>query len=86
MQIAMKNLTQAEIIQHIKDGWELGLSMANNTPSYWLQKPALCCGGDSKKVNAGIARALYKKGLIKEAPRREKDRFWLTRYELGDKV
>lgn len=83
----MKNLTQAEIIQHIKEGWELGLSMANrNTPGYWLQKPALCCGGDSKKVNASIARALCKKGLIKQAPRRESDRFWLIRFQLGDNV
>lgn len=82
----MKNLTQAEVIQHIKEGWELGLSTASNNSHYWLQKPALCCGGESKKVNANTALSMFKKGLVKKAPRREKDNFWLTRFQLGDKT
>lgn len=75
------NLTQEQIIQHMKDGWELGCAVLNKN-RYWLQKPRLCCGGETKKVNANTAIAMLNSGKIHSVPKREKDRFWLRRFEL----
>jgi hypothetical protein len=46
----MKLTTQAQVVQHMKDGWKLGYSHFGNC--YWLQKPDLCEGGEHKKVIA----------------------------------
>ena len=70
-------LTQEQIIQYIKDGWELG----SNNGYWWLQKPSLCCGGETHNVHSLSAYALLRKQKIKSVNKKG-DPFWLTRWVL----
>lgn len=74
------SLTQEQVVEHMKDGWELGYS--NFTNRYWLQKPGLCKGGDSKKVILVSVRAMLRSGKIRKAAPRDGDHLSLTRFEL----
>ncbi len=73
-------LTQKEIIDHMRDGWELGVSSDGR---WWLQKPHLCCGGETKDIHAGSGHALRRKKLIKLSSK-PKDPFWLSRFILAE--
>lgn len=73
-------LNQEQIIQHMKDGWKLGYASTSN--KYWLQKPDLACGGESKNLHGGSVRCLIRNGKIKACPHRDSDRYWMTRLEL----
>ncbi len=54
---------QKEIVDLMRNGWELGSSMSLNGGD-WIQKGGLGRGGESKNVNANTSYALYKKGVI----------------------
>jgi len=56
--------TQQEVIDLMKNDWELGTSMSGEHHS-WLQKGGLGKGGESKTVSSATVHALYRKGLIK---------------------
>lgn len=55
--------TQREIIDCMKNGWELGTSMMIDGGS-WLQKGGLGHGGEHRKVSTVSVHALQKLGLI----------------------
>ena len=76
----MKLTTQAQVVQHMKDGWKLGYSHFGNC--YWLQKPDLCEGGEHIDVRGNVIRAMLKNGKV----RKDKDdnELWLTRFEFGE--
>ena len=61
----MRKLTplQQEIIDLMKDGWELGTAMGLN-PRSWLQKGGLGKGGESKEIKSGTVHALAYLGYI----------------------
>jgi hypothetical protein len=70
------------ILQHMREGWELGLNNGLN-PRTWLQKDGLCKGGETKNVSMNVVSSLRNKKKIAVEPRREKDPYWLTRYKLN---
>ena len=83
----MKKLSknQQDVVDLLKAGWELGSSHTRLGGNCWLQKNGICRGGQSKNISKATLRALKKKGIIKDSPKREKDPYWLNRYELvGD--
>ncbi len=70
-----------EILELMRNGWELGLSDASRTNPrlFWLQKNGLCRGGEVKKVHASTAQSLIRKDLIIGQKR---ERFWLMEFKL----
>jgi hypothetical protein len=71
-----------EVINLMKQGWELGYTInLGRNPRYWLQKK-LCCRGDTFKVNGNTIKLLKNKNLIELEPKHKGDSFWLTRYKL----
>ena len=66
--------TQQEIVQLMKNGWELGIHHAYFSDS-WIQKDGLGKGGESKNVSITTIWALEKKGVIE---RKEKEGFLST--------
>ena len=70
---------QQEVIDLMRDGWELGTSMIMDSRS-WLQKGGCGRGGDTKEVNASTKHALYVRGLIE----RKTTEFPLVTWKLVD--
>ena len=58
--------TQLEIIQLMKEGWELGRdgSSCYGGRQWWMQKGGLGYGGEDKTVSSATAWKLYHLGLI----------------------
>jgi hypothetical protein len=76
-------LKRDEIIQHMKDGWELGWATGTRSDGrFWLQKPALCRGGESIYLHSNTVWAMIKKKTVEPREKGKTDPFWLTRYRL----
>jgi hypothetical protein len=76
-------LTQAQIIEKLQQGWELGMSNTyTKSNRVWMQKQ-LCKGGDSLEVRVNTLWSLRRNKKIVDVPRKENDPFWLTRYALN---
>ncbi len=75
---ANKDLT----IQMMRDGWQLGSSSGTGSLGAWLQRPALCCGGETRNVHAAAFHSLFKSGAIERAPAIKGDAYWLSRWRL----
>ena len=72
--------TQKEIVNLMRNGWELGGSMSGSGGD-WIQKGGLGKGGDSKNVNANTTFALYKKGVICRGLRKFPTEHYLLKVE-----
>ena len=75
-------MKDAEVLEHMQNGWELGLSDTIRRRHTWLQKGGLGKGGESLTVSEAAVNRLLKKGIITKEKRREGDSFWLHRYAL----
>jgi len=82
-----KYISQDEIIEKLKEGWELGMSNAisSGRSRAWMQRN-MCCGGDTFDVRMATLHALLKHNKIVQKPKHEKDNYWLTRYGLPDET
>jgi hypothetical protein len=81
-----KITSQEEVLDLMRQGWELGQYGGGISRSRtWLQKQ-LCCGGDMFDVHGGTFNALLRKRAVVALPPREKDRYWLRRYGLAQGV
>ena len=54
---------QQEVIDLMRDGWELGQSKGFHE-STWLQQGGCGKGGPTKKISSATLTALYDRGLI----------------------
>ena len=80
----MKLSDREVVLKYIQEGWEFGFSDASRSAGrYWLQKNGLCKGGESINIHTSTARKMLKTGLIKRVEKREKDNFWLQRFEIA---
>ena len=79
----MKKIKSAEIIQLLKEGWELGRSTIARDSHCWLQKK-LCCSEESEEIHSATFFSLLNKGIIVVENRRKEDAFWLERYKLKE--
>tara|TARA_Y100000034_G_C6832427_1_gene375854 strand:+ start:538 stop:783 length:246 start_codon:yes stop_codon:yes gene_type:complete len=70
------------LLEHLKDGWVLGLSSTDTR--YWIQKPDLGCGGETKSVRSTAVDILLREKVI-ERKNRPNDPFYLTRFRLVKK-
>jgi len=71
---------QQQVLNDMKQGWELGYSTSITCQRYWLQFGGIGKGGRDKTVNKATVHALERKGLIK----RHYD-FPVARYEITAK-
>lgn len=56
---------QANVIEALKNGWELGKTHGINR-RWWIQQGGLGRGGKSFDIHANIIEGLKKRGLIEE--------------------
>lgn len=70
---------QQDVIDKLREGWELGLSMTMDGGA-WMQKDGLGRGGESMNVKKNTFFALRDKGIIK----RVSENFPTARYVLTD--
>ena len=55
--------TQAEVVELIRQGWELGVSYGFEHHA-WLQKDGIGKGGPTKRISGATVHALWKKKVI----------------------
>ena len=84
----MKKLSkkQEEVVDLMKQGWELGSYWINVSPSnmkivYKLQKDGLGKGGESVKVNKKVMSSLWEKDIIDYKANKSTD--YRDRYKLS---
>ena len=76
-------MKDAEILERMRNGWELGLSSCGMHSRAWIQKGGLGRGGESATVSRYALRRLRQKGLIVAADMRQGDMF-VRRFCLPD--
>lgn len=76
----MKPIGQQEVLQKLRDGWQLGSGGGGRDSHIWMQRE-LMCGGDSFNVHASSFQALLRKKAV-VSHKRAGDPFWLTRWRL----
>lgn len=79
-------LTQDEIVQLLKDGWELGwyVGWGGRNGHFALQRNGLGKGGEVVYPHGSMVRALIKKGVIERRPRQKDDSYSTLRYGLTE--
>ena len=78
----LKWITAKEIIQKMKEGWELNWDTHFDSRGAWLQRDRLGKGGDIIAVHTSTFRALVRKGLII----RVDNGFPTCKYDLREKL
>ena len=69
---------QRHVLDRMDEGWELGCSLGWGV-RYWLQK-------ESETVRGSTVHALLRKGLIKQAGRRDGMTVYVRQPQEGEKV
>ncbi len=61
----MKKLseTQIEIIKLMREGWQMGVSLAGSS-RIWIQKDGVGRGGETKKVTSPVYNGLKERGVL----------------------
>lgn len=75
-------ISSKKVLELLKEGWELAQHQGPES-NYWMQKN-LGCDGNSFEVHAGAFHSLWKKGIIVQFPKREKDPWYMVRYGLAE--
>ncbi|KKL04120.1 hypothetical protein LCGC14_2619280 [marine sediment metagenome] len=56
--------TQMEVVNLMREGWELGVGCAFGDYRSWLQKGGIGKGGPTKHISGATTHALWKKKVI----------------------
>lgn len=76
---------QEEVLRLMREGWEFGHSYGYRPgcrSRYWLQKPGLCRGGESKEVHGATGNRMVRRGVVK-AVKPDGGPFWLMKLEVA---
>jgi hypothetical protein len=79
-------LTEEQVIEKLKEGWELGLFSSWSGGSRAAMQERLCGGGTSHSVHKNTVASMLRRRVLEYAPRKSGDAFWLKRLRLGPRA